>query len=497
MKSKQLLSLFLALLMTASAVSCGTGESSSDTTADTENAISDDTTPFDTSNMTIMEQRALISDDLPVKDYDGRQFMMYVHKDVPGEFVLEAETGEIVDDAVYARMIKLEERFNVDIVADCSGVSHTDHTKLVSPLILSGDDTYDLVSLHSMKGSELSLEGAFVNLYDLEYIHFDKPWWPKYVVDELTLMGQMYVFSSPITTNIVSGSNIYYFNRDLITSYKLENPYDVVKAGEWTISRMEEMIKDTYADLNGNNTADMNDRYGFATYMGNTYYSTAAAGVQILKKTADTLELVVNNERTLTFVEKTYSLFTSPNSHITEKWTSEESNQLFLNGNAIFVTGSPSDAASTFRDSSIDFGMVPMPKLDETQEEYITMGGRVLYAVPSTVKDPEFAGLMVEALTAEGYKSVLPTYYEYALKQKFVRDEEYYEQTLEILDLIEQTLTLTFWYMYGGSEPKLYVDMANKLLLEDYTDFASYYARTEGIAKEQIKKILTFFESNR
>ncbi len=495
MKKTQLLSVFLSLLMMASAVSCGGGSGPSDTSESTS-AGGDTTALSPDEELSIMEQRALIPDDLPDTGYEGRQFMMYVHSGKPENFVLEAETGDIVDDAVFQRMLRIEERFGVELVPETSGQPHTTHTGLVSQLILSGDDTYDLVSLHSMSGSELSLEGAFVNLYDLEHIHFDKPWWPKFVIDELSLMDQIYVFSSPLTTNIVSGSCIYFFNRDLIDNHNLENPYDIVNAGEWTLDRMTELLKDTYRDLNGNSQADMDDQYGFATYMGNTYYSTASAGVEILKKSADDLELVVNNERTIKFIEKNYALFTSPDSHITQNWTSEESNQLFLGGQALFVSGSLGDAATTWRDSDINFGMVPMPKLDEAQEDYITMSGRELYAIPSTAKDPSFAGLMVEALTAEGYKTVLPTYYEYALKHKFVRDEEHYEEALAAVDRIEQSLTLTFWYMYGGSDPKLYVNMANQLLLQDSTDFASYYASTEAGARAQIKKVLDFFGKN-
>ncbi len=498
---KRKLSVLLLAAMLASAFSgCGSTEpaDTTDPAADSTTDPADVTTADPAADLNVMEQRALIDDELPDKKFTGETFSIYVWGDQrTGMFDVEEETGDIVNDSVYKRQINIEERFDITIEAVDSGHNNNsvNHSEACSQLVLSGDDTYDLYLLHSMRGPNLSLQGGLMNLYDVPYIDFDKPWWPKYVIEEMTFMDQCYVFNSAITENIVSGSVIVFFNRDLITDYKLENPYDLVASGDWTMDKMQAMIKDTYKDLNNNNSVDVEDQFGHMTFIGETYYTPLSSGLDILTKTDDSLELTVNNEKTIKYVEKMYSMMKDPNTNLTMSWNTANLQKAFGESRAIFAYGNISDAGSTYRDSQVNFGMVPYPKLDEFQEDYITFAGRDVYGVPVTVKDPEFAGIIIEALTAEGYKQLLPTYYESALKHKFVRDEEHYEEALEAVDLIEKTASIAFWYMYGDS--KLFVNTGTDLMNADSTDFASYYAEKESVAKSRIAEILEFFKDNK
>lgn len=72
-----------------------------------------------------------------------------------------------------------------------------------------------------------------------------------------------------------------------------------------------------------------------------------------------------------------------------------------------------------------DFGIIPYPKYDENQSEYHS---RARYyfpsVVPATCQDTDFVGYMLETLNYESYKTVIPAYYETALKTKYSRDAE-------------------------------------------------------------------------
>ena len=92
---------------------------------------------------------------------------------------------------------------------------------------------------------------------------------------------------------------------------------------------------------------------------------------------------------------------------------------LFQIGWAIDVTN--------FRVYDFDFGIVPLPKYNRAQKEYLSNVyglGVPLICVPITNSDMENTGLLMEVLSYEGQKSIVPIYYENILKTKSARDSE-------------------------------------------------------------------------
>jgi hypothetical protein len=84
-----------------------------------------------------------------------------------------------------------------------------------------------------------------------------------------------------------------------------------------------------------------------------------------------------------------------------------------------------------------DFGILPMPKYDENQQEWghniSTVYGRAM-SIP-TFHDGgalDRIGFMLEAISAESMYTVIPAYHDVQLTGKFVRDDE----SGEMLDII-------------------------------------------------------------
>lgn len=80
-----------------------------------------------------------------------------------------------------------------------------------------------------------------------------------------------------------------------------------------------------------------------------------------------------------------------------------------------------------------DFGIIPYPKFEESQDRYYS---RVCYYMPSVVPiscaDPGFVGYALQALNFESYATVIPAYYDISLKGKVSRDND----SAEMLDVI-------------------------------------------------------------
>jgi hypothetical protein len=102
--------------------------------------------------------------------------------------------------------------------------------------------------------------------------------------------------------------------------------------------------------------------------------------------------------------------------------------------------------AQLLRGMDTDFGIIPYPKWDEYQENYLTTSVAYfsLFCVPVTVRNLEMTGIITEALCVESYKKVIPAFYEVSLKTKLARDDE----SSEMIDIIRSGLTFDFGKIY-------------------------------------------------
>ena len=143
-------SLFLGCLLAVSALSsCGGGETATvETSADT---VSIDTTaPAETETTRLMP-------DLPEADYGGYVFRV-AHWEHPGwesrachDIYAEAENGDTINDAVYARNLAVGEQYNFTITLENLG--HEEIVTRVRNTVSAGEDAYDLtyVRLYEQK----------------------------------------------------------------------------------------------------------------------------------------------------------------------------------------------------------------------------------------------------------------------------------------------------------------------------------------------------------
>jgi hypothetical protein len=82
-----------------------------------------------------------------------------------------------------------------------------------------------------------------------------------------------------------------------------------------------------------------------------------------------------------------------------------------------------------------DFGIVPIPKWDESQADYrctVNFHVSTCITIPITDGDPERTGVFLEALGCKSKYTLQPAYYDIALNGKYVRDEE----SSDMLDII-------------------------------------------------------------
>ncbi|MCL2159178.1 MAG: hypothetical protein FWH48_07215, partial [Oscillospiraceae bacterium] len=147
-------------------------------------------------------------------------------------------------------------------------------------------------------------------------------------------------------------------------------------------------------------------------------------------------------------------------------------------------------ALQDLRNMNDEFAILPYPKLNLQQAQYVTSAHDTteIGAIPSTTPNLEVTCVVLEALCRETKKTIMPAYYEQALKIKYARDE----QSAQIIDLIHDNMRNVFPLAYSEK-------MSGLLGLYDVTatkDFASGYEKLASKAEANLAEAIEAFLSN-
>ncbi|MBQ8401371.1 MAG: hypothetical protein IJX14_05520, partial [Clostridia bacterium] len=168
---KRISTFALALLLLLS--SCGGAADETEAAADTtavENTA-------ETEPLTEMEKRALVQDTLPEKDSGGMQFRISTKQGTLYEIDAEELTGDLLNDALYEINLRIEERFNVEIVPIITeaGDGNT-HVNSVKQSIIAADDAFELAATYVFTSGSIVTEGYYLNWLNMPYNDLDQVW---------------------------------------------------------------------------------------------------------------------------------------------------------------------------------------------------------------------------------------------------------------------------------------------------------------------------------
>ncbi len=481
-------SLLLALLTALSAVGCGGTTTPADTIASGE-----DTTPVETEP----------EYNYPDVDYGGYTFKVlnldefyscYTKVDV------QEQTGETVDDAVYNRNRRIEERFNIKIKeinehfgAWAEGVKPSD--SLIKS-VLADDDMYDCAyCLLSFKPAIVT-DGYLADLNAIPELQLGEVWWDNYLNDALELNGKLYTATSPLQLTSLGLSWVFLFNKDMFDSLKLEYPYDLVRDGKWTFDKLNEYVT-KIANLNGEDSftykEGSNAVYGIAGHTTAPYLAILATDNCFIRKNDKGEQVYVGGtDRLYNALDKIKRAFNVAEGKIlynaADKLTDSATGgyyYMFYTGKAGFLT-TELKGTQVMREMTADYGILPTPKYDEAQENYITYASENIgrLCIPKTNDDLTRTGVILDALSYESYKNVLPLYYNQTISQKGLRDED----SIEMLDIINRGRMTEIGLIYGTT-----TDLINSLktMITNGDDTAaSIVASNDQKCKDNLAKLL-------
>lgn len=484
---KKLVTIILLSAMLLSAMSCGSEGTPNSTTAGNT-----DTTEPATETTSYL-------DNFKDKKFDGKTMTILAESRTSQPTVPpEEQTGEVVDDALYNRDRKVEEMLGITIeyeVHDTQG----EPARFLRPIISAGEDVYDMVIMSMADGlNTLAPEGYLLDLNSLPSITLDADWWSNSCNRNLTFNGKQYITSGPISLAYYYAPCVIAFNQRLCDEYQIPNLYETVIDGKWTLDKFSEITKNVAQDLNsdGNMTSD-DDFFAFACdeLTGQAFYIGCGGTQTEIGANGDPV-LTMDSSKNVDILDRIISVVAKDDMRLLTEGVKMDGSNIpaynktwhFKNAKTMLLGYNMSGIIAYLRDMTDDYGIIPMPMLDENQDDYLTYGspwGPVGVAVPITCSPDkqEMVGTAMEMLAYLSYTTVGTQMFNITLKEKVTRDEN----SKAMLDIIYSDIIfdLNGIHNFGNTGTTL-----RACAIGSNTNFSSQYASALSTAQEKLADLM-------
>ena len=270
------------------------------------------------------------------------------------------------------------------------------------------------------------------------------------------MFDTMYYLAGDLTITGIAGGQAIFFNKRMFEELNPNDDlYQLVWDGKWTVDAMYDYVAAAWEDTNSSGETDNGDIVGFNVGVldsaadGTMDSWVAAMGLRVTTNIDGIPQLTFYNERSVAAFEKLQRLH-GDNPGTLAGGSSANPDSTFSLGMALFNRSSL-NSGSGLREMTDPYGVIPLPKYDEEQENYQTTSDNtvslvvVLSSVPA--EKAEVVGATLELMAANSYKKVTPAYYEIVLKSKYSNDP----RDAEMYDFILGTYVYTFGFIYGSA----------------------------------------------
>ncbi len=492
MNKKSSLLALAALLVAGAMYSCG---DDADVTADTTGA--NETDAQQTEAVTEGAEKHF-SDGIAKADFGGADYRILTSNIIAGYELpttinyAEEETGEIVNDTLFARDRWMEETFNVNMAYTLDdGMNPSQILKSIQ----AGDDLYDMILGDLAEVARtLAANGAIYSLNDLPELKLTEEYWFPELNEEIKIGDTQYFVNCPISPRYWGSVYLIMFNRELVENMDLGNFYDMVNEGKWTIDKMDELCRAVCSDLDGDGKIGDNDRFGMingsedAIVLGSDYH--------FVENNGGSMHVTLDDPGMIDLMHRISDIFDQDHT-VLWGWTPGiDPENAFNNGNYLFYTPCAFELAD-FRDLPYDYGILPSPKMDEAQKEYYVfsqpwVGTTAMIPVTLVGEALSRSATLTDAMAAYGYDYVRPAVFENVIQLKGTRDE----QSAQIIDKIYENvkIDLSIILRFGKLRETYQTYLTTK---NNKQDIVSAYASIKDATYAEIESLIEIYTENR
>ena len=305
-------------------------------------------------------------------------------------------------------------------------------------------------------------------------------------METLSINGRAYVGMGDFCAKNV---NVIYCNKDMLNNIGMAVPYADVRNGTWTLDKLASLTAGLYTD-NGDGIRNNLDVYGYA----GTWNSVGSGMLQaadifvMTKNSSDEFELSLYSERLVDMYDQLF------------RWTQDESTWIwafaasadrvtsFKDGQAYFTAEM---LGTNFLDTELRVGILPMPKYDENQESYRHVNWGNNLVIPTTVRDLEMVGQVLELMSFYTGTMVMKKYYDEVLQLRVSEEPDDRDMVVLIYGTIVNDPAITF--SDGNTQLWNLIHITYGCIVDGNANIASYYQKNAKSAEKWLSNLMKKF----
>ena len=417
----------------------------------------------------------------------NRDFVIYMRSDVESpDFEIENITGDVLDDAIYDRNKIVSDDYGVNFVYyENSYNAINEDLKLQ---VDGGLDEYDLYVGHKESVIQCAQNNYLYDLASIDDMDLNAPWWDALCRENMTVDDKTYLITGDIFPSSMVITSCLTFNRKMFKDRNMTEPFALVDEGKWTMAEFSAMLADVTDDKNGDGKiVPEDDIYGLTTWMMDVPYSLfyGLGGMFCTINEDEQPELSYKNSDIVDRYEMIYDVIVTKQSYfITVESDYSKNYEVFSDGRALFCDITLGKITQFLLDMTDKYGIVPMPKFDTNQKQYLSFvnGATSLVMVSKTSSDVDFVGTILDAMGAYNKGSVTPTLFESVTALKAAQDPD----SSRMVDKILENRVYDFAYFAALSIS----DIVRNQLIAKQPNVSSTLGREGAGSGRQLSKIM-------
>ncbi len=512
---KKALSLILASLLLAFALTaCGDDIADNSTASETKSIADASDTSDETSTEASNDEETF---HIESRDYGGKEFLVYSTNDITTISEImpnDLTTGntefmsENVNLAIIERNRKVEEYLGVTIneMFVKSGRFGGEAMKEIRNNAMGNTLGVHVVALSVYDTGALTMENCFVDLNTIDNFDSTSSWWDKQFNSEVTVNGKLYFTQGALGIYGMNATPAVYFNKEAAKEYGMPDFYSLVNNNEWTFDKVYELVKEYgNEDLDDNGVINYLDSAGFVGQNDDSWNFYYGSGERIVSENNGQLSLTMYTPRSSDAIDAMNELFRDREHYICANDYFNVSgspldltSQMFIDGRALFF----SDNLKYVHNFSVmedDFGILPIPKYNKEQENYMSLincwSGNA-FAIPAVLSEDEveFASVCLQTMAYFSVDTVKKEYIERTLKYQKTKDEE----SIDMLNIILDSRGVDLGFVYnigshGNTNNSTSLPWLLHTLMTGSDSLASHYEAREDAAKSDLEDLAAFY----
>ncbi len=487
-KLQRLISLLIAALLlvgTFSLIACADEEQTPDTPDNGEQPSTPDEEPD--------KQEERVLPDVPDEMYDYTVNVMhwlingheFVWEEVCPDEEITSHTGDLIVDDIFDRTAWLEENYGIVITKGFQ--EHVAMPTAVASMISSGSDDYQMQIEFGFGAQRAFGKNYYLDLSQLDYINFDKPWWVESTIKELKIGDYVEFAVSDMLLLDKAETSMMFYNVRMADALGITGLYEDVDNMEWTIERLAEYAELALID-DGDGEWTQTDTYGIIGGDDPTHNFYIGAGKHFLTQNDDgdyyyeygsdeeSIDIMTTILDTIMYQDFYWNTWAHRD---------ENTDQIGFDVGSSLFYASVARSCNQLRQMEDAYGILPIPLYDEYQKQYYSQISNYrdsILSVFSTAGDPSKVAAAIELMSYYSYYEVYPDFYEVVIQGRGTRDAE----SMEMLDIIFNSRTYDLSFVF---DPIGISDEILRYPAKRNTNLASFLASKASLMDSAIKQL--------